>query len=1184
MEDYKPMKRKVLFLLLMMSLCIAFCLSVSAMSGSGTESDPYLISTVDDFMAINNNKAAHYKLEANLELPTSTTAYVKSNSAFSGVFDGNNHTIKVDIQGVTTKSSDTFEALFAIVTGQIKNLTVTGSVTGSNKVAGIVGKLEKGGKIDNCVNYASVFGRKNVAGIAGVLFNDHVNGVRPGTKITNCANLGDISGYSIKGGVDMGGIVGCVWYTNNETFCIEGCYNEGTISVPDGSTGENVGGIVGYFYCGIIKDCFNAGTLKASNTTYQGAMFGKTDGGENRIDGYISLTSDPLIGYLNGKKFITRPFMLESDGVAIYLGGESGIRGEFHFPKATFDFFSSVSTLDLSSFEYGCVVSTKAVVESLGGDLLSKAAQDNDMVAFAPAMKNNRVIYSFLDANRGSAYHSYRFALTGFPNSKEAYNAEFVILGYVMMTDKDGNVQAYFINTVESDRLASNVTGTDFNSVSILRVADATLSDGDFNGNSVAIDRLNDIVSYRIYSNSIEIDGVVNYGHSAASFTKHNSSDDTVVFKITKTELAEFYAYVKELEASGYEKVSENLINGNYYFTFKNGNTLLNVVYWFNVKEATVSLETVTALPENLTQPEFERTNDPSITQIKLEASIPEGMSYVIHLSDGTFLIIDGGWCDANEKEADKLYNQLVALAGEGNDIVIAGWIFTHCHGDHIGTFNLFVNKYHDMVTIKEILYNFPSDSEIATSGSSYMLNDTPQRYMEFKRVISEYLTDTKYVKLHSGYKFYYADTEIEILQTFEDLYPRTVANNNYDFNSSSTLFTVTVGGQKIMFIGDVSDVGASRLTNLYGDYLKSDFLQVAHHGLNSGSTIKALYQKVDARYVLYPAPLSWYEGNINAAANIYLVSGSATVKQVFVSGAQTVTLYMPYDGKLFDGEKVPNTTIKPPVNEDDYKPVERPESAIEVPDAYFDLDMSGGTAKDASNNATVTVTGGNIKETTVNQNGESKTATAFVVDKGSSSYMTINFNDITTDAQWGEFVMSSTTFEIFLKLDNLPGATVGLITSCNGGGSTLYLRKQAGGQINFQVGSTNANSFSDSPGYGNYSAAAPMNGDAPVISAEELLHIVGIYDNESKMLRIFINGVLISECNYGNGSFRQGSGNDYVIGIGYNPQYNGECLSSFAGYELYEARIYDCALSDEEVAQQYWNCIDNLLKEAVNE
>ena len=1178
------MKRKLLFILLVVSLCVFFCLSANAMEGNGTEEDPYIITSVDDFMAINNNKAAHYKLDADLELPTSTTAYITS--SFTGVFDGDGHTINVDIQGATTKSSDTFEALFAIVTGQIKNLTVTGSVTGSNKVAGIVGKLEKGGKIDNCVNYATVYGRKNVAGIAGVLFDDTVNGVRPGTKITSCANLGAISGYSIKGGVDMGGIVGCVWYSGSDSFCIEGCYNEGSITVPDGLTGEHVGGIVGYFYCGKIKNCFNAGAVKASSVGTQGSMFGKTDGGTNTIDGYISLTSDPLIGYLNGKAITERPFMLESDGVAIYLGQGTGIRGEFHFPKALFDFFTSVSTLDLASLEYGCVISTKGTIEAVGGDLLSQAAQDSGKVVFAPAMKNQEVIYSYLDASRGEGYHSYRFALTGFADTKDAYNAEFAILGYIMLPDKDGNVVVHYINTVESEGLAEGVEGTEFNSVSILRVADRTLSDGDFIGNDEALNALIHIASFRNYANEITIDGVIGYGHSNATFTSHMSSDDTVVFKITKTELVEFNAYINALMGSEYELVSQNSIANNYYYTFKKDNTLLNVVYWTEVKEATVSLEAVTALPSSLTSPKFDKTNDPSITQIKLEASIPEGMSYIIHLSDGTFFIIDGGWCDANEKEADKLYDKLVELAGEGKDIVIAGWIFTHCHGDHIGTFNLFVNKYHNKVTIKEILYNFPADSEIATSGSSYMLNDTPQRYMEFKRIISEYLKDTKYVKLHSGYKFYYADAEIEILQTFEDLYPKSVANNGYDFNSSSTLFSVTVDGQKMMFLGDVSDTGASRLTKMYGDTLKSDFMQVAHHGLNSGGTIKTLYQLIDAEYILYPAPLNWYEGNINATANAYLASGSTTVQQIFVSGAQTVTLYLPYDGALFDGEKSPNLTIKPPVSNDkNYEAVEKPSTTVDVPDAYFDLDLSGDTANDASNNATVTVVGGSIKETTVQHDGADKTANAFVVSKGSSSYMTINFNDIKSDTAWRDFVMSSTTFEIFLKLDNLPGSTVGLITSCNGGGTTLYLRKQAGGQINFQVGSTHANNFSDAPGSGNYSAAAPMNGDAPVISADSLLHIVGIYDSQTNMLRIFINGALISECSYGDGNWRGGSGNDFVIGIGYNPQYGGECLSSYAGYELYEARIYDTALTDEQVAQQYWNCIDNLLiAEAENE
>ena len=111
------------------------------------------------------------------------------------------------------------------------------------------------------------------------------------------------------------------------------------------------------------------------------------------------------------------------------------------------------------------------------------------------------------------------------------------------------------------------------------------------------------------------------------------------------------------------------------------------------------------------------------------------------------------------------------------------------------------------------------------------------------------------------------------------------------------------------------------------------------------------------------------------------------------------------------------------------------------------------------------------------------------------------------------------------------------------------------------------------------------MNGTAPLAYAEELLHIVGSYDSVTNMMKIYINGILVASADYGEGEFRGGSGNDYVIGIGYNPQYNGECLSSYANYELYEARIYDSALTDEQVAQQYWNCIDNLLTtEAGNE
>ena len=57
------------------------------------------------------------------------------------------------------------------------------------------------------------------------------------------------------------------------------------------------------------------------------------------------------------------------------------------------------------------------------------------------------------------------------------------------------------------------------------------------------------------------------------------------------------------------------------------------------------------------------------------------------------------------------------------------------------------------------------------------------------------------FVKVHSGQRFYLANAEIEILFTLEDLYPETV--RTIGMNGSSTIFTVTVEGQKTMFLGD---------------------------------------------------------------------------------------------------------------------------------------------------------------------------------------------------------------------------------------------------------------------------------------------------------------------------------------------------------------------------------------------
>lgn len=1154
------MKNKLLFLILVIGLMMAFCLTANAMTGSGTESDPYIVETEDDFVSIQSKLSAHYKLNSDLEFTSTTGAIVEG--TFTGVFDGNGHTVDLSIS-VESSSTNTFDALFGVSTGTIKNLVITGSVSGSDKVAGVVGKIE-GGLVDNCVNYATITGKKNVGGVVGLIYK--------GGAVTNCINFGEINGHKpISKGLDMGGVVGCVWDVSHSSLVVSSCLNFG----PVYGQGFNAGGVVGHINSGKYESLFNFGTVEiTASSDHIGGIFGEIGNSNSTyyLDGYYSATSDTLAGYLNGKTLVPTNPMLVSSGVAIYLGTGSGIRGEFHLNESVFEEFCELAA-PYYDIEYGALVSTKDVLESFGEEIVWT---NNDGIVFAPAMKNGKKIYGYADESKGDSYHSYRFALTGFDENKETYNIEFVILGYISIENKNG-LEVFPINTVKSDRLAAAVGETGFNAVSIVRVAEVTLEDGDFEGNETATNKLNEIIANKDYSVKIEIDGIVGYGHKKAMFTKHISSGDTVVFNITSTDEDELSAYLEDLALAGYQKIFENAIEGIKFYTYKNSEKLIHITYNASTNNVKISYETAGDLP-SFTPSSYETVTTPSVTQLTQQASIQEGMSYVIQLSDGSFFIVDGGWCDDNKNEAIRLYNKLTQLAGEGNDIVIAGWIFTHCHGDHIGTFNLFVESYHENVTIKEIIYNFPSDSDIA-AGASYMLDNSNQRYNKFKSVISTYLTDTKIIKAHSGYKFYYADLEVEILQTFEDLYPSAVSS--YDFNSTSTIFKLNIAGQSMLFLGDVDDTGANKLTSIYSTALKSDFVQIAHHGLNRNDAIKNIYISAESEYVFFPTSESWYNQHKDINANFYLLTESRTVKQVFASFKGTMTLALPYDGTQYNGDKFPGFESIIP-DDSDRVEAQRPTGTIEVPDAYFDLDLSGSAPTDSKGNATVTVKGGEINETTVYHSGEATTTNAFSGDKTKENYyLTLNFNNIKSDSQMADFVMSSSTFEIFLQLESLPKNTVGLITSCNGGGFTLYLRREAG-QINFQIGSTYSNSNSDGGlGGGMYSAASPMNDyTMPLAEAGTLLHIVGSYDSKTKMMKLYINGILVASADYGTGSFRDGNGNDFVVGIGYNPQYPNEEISKFANYELYEAKIYNTALTDEQVVQEYWNCIDNLFKE----
>lgn len=170
-------------------------------------------------------------------------------SDFSGTFDGNGHTVTLDITASTA-----YVGLFKTLSGGavVKNVITAGTVTatGKNNVGGIAGFANTYSgdvTIENCKNTAAITGNNEVGGILG-----YCSGSAHSVTVTDCANTGTISGTR-----KLGGICGNL---ENAHF-IKNCYNSGTV------TGSTIGGILGRGAKGVsIENCYNVGNIVYSGT------------------------------------------------------------------------------------------------------------------------------------------------------------------------------------------------------------------------------------------------------------------------------------------------------------------------------------------------------------------------------------------------------------------------------------------------------------------------------------------------------------------------------------------------------------------------------------------------------------------------------------------------------------------------------------------------------------------------------------------------------------------------------------------------------------------------------------------------------------------------------------------------------------------------------------------------------
>jgi hypothetical protein len=267
--------------------------------GHGTQENPYEIWTAEQMQEIGanpNDWDANFVLEADINLAeyTGTQFNIIGNSTtkFTGIFDGNGHTIynftydstgvnyiglfgrvgvwgdggEIQDLGLTEPNIDAGTSycycvgalVGSLSYGSVRNCYIErGSVSGVRSVGGLVGTSGSlDNTITNCYATCSVWGDEGVGGLIG----------GNNSNIRNCYSIGSVSGNTEVGGFVGSNIAGVAGAAS-----IYNCYARGSV------LGDNVvGGLVGRnIQSAMIRKCYSTGSVWGNSNV--GGLVGIND-------------------------------------------------------------------------------------------------------------------------------------------------------------------------------------------------------------------------------------------------------------------------------------------------------------------------------------------------------------------------------------------------------------------------------------------------------------------------------------------------------------------------------------------------------------------------------------------------------------------------------------------------------------------------------------------------------------------------------------------------------------------------------------------------------------------------------------------------------------------------------------------------------------------------------------------
>ncbi|WP_232220077.1 halomucin [Prevotella falsenii] len=244
--------------------------------GEGTKESPYLIGTAGDIedlsLAVDTETdyaGKYFKLTKDIDMSGVSNMKPIGNNfgtdgsslrAFSGTFDGDNHTISRLAMTFTGKNN-LGVALFGILKdAKVMNLTLTDCHFEADAIVASIASVLVSSVLDNCHASENVTVKARLKPYAGGIATSAF--LSP-SSITDCTSRASVEAADVA----AGGILGL---NSIQGTTISRCINYGSVHTD----GNFAGGIVGYVETGSlnIDDCLNAGDIKAQS--YAGGLLG----------------------------------------------------------------------------------------------------------------------------------------------------------------------------------------------------------------------------------------------------------------------------------------------------------------------------------------------------------------------------------------------------------------------------------------------------------------------------------------------------------------------------------------------------------------------------------------------------------------------------------------------------------------------------------------------------------------------------------------------------------------------------------------------------------------------------------------------------------------------------------------------------------------------------------------------